>query len=62
MITFKPFIWQVSKVSTRFVYFLSGFVPEAVLISILVVLDTEVYAQSNGTIIRGGHQTKNRDS
>ena len=62
MITFKPFIWQVSKVSTRFEYFLPGFVPEAVLISILVVLDTEVYALSNGTIIREDHQTKNRDS
>ena len=35
---------NVSKVSTRFAYFLSRFAPETVLILILLVLDAEFYS------------------
>ena len=48
----------VSKVSTRFEFFLSGFAYEPVLILILAVLDAEFYSLSIGIIFNGGHRAK----
>ena len=48
----------VSKVSTRFEFFLPGFASATVLTLKPVVLDAEFYSLSNGTIFRGGHRAK----
>ena len=45
----------ISKVSTRFEFFLSRVVYEAVLILNLIVLDAKFYALSNGGIFNAGH-------
>ena len=52
------YLKYLSKVSTRFAYFFSGFASETVLILILIVLDAEFYALSIDVIFRGGHRAK----
>ena len=48
----------VSKMRTRFEFFLSRFTYEAVLILNLVVIDAEFYRLSIVLIFRGGHRVK----
>ena len=61
LITRFTTVCNVSKVSARFEFFLSGFAYEPVLILILAMLDAEFYSLSIGITFKGGHQEKTGD-